>query len=79
MINFFLLAVGIVATLFLGEVDSTQSEGEGGGVQDEGEDIEVMPIPFAEAMAKIESGEIQDAKTIVALQHLALRKVGAQT
>ena len=37
--------------------------GAGGGV-DEDEHIEVVEIPFAQALAMIESGEIADAKTI---------------
>jgi nudix-type nucleoside diphosphatase (YffH/AdpP family) len=37
--------------------------GDGGGVDDD-EDIEVVEIPFAEALAMIGRGEIADAKTI---------------
>ena len=40
--------------------------GRGGGV-DEDEHIEVIEIPFAAALALIESGEIADAKTIALL------------
>ena len=61
-------------SLFLGEVDSTHRESKGGGVRAEGDDIEVLVIPFATAMTMIESGEIRDAKAIVALQYLALRR-----
>ena len=64
-------------TLFLGEVDHTQRPGKGGGLQAEGEDIEVVVIPFTKAMAMIESGEISDAKAIIALQYLALQKLNA--
>ncbi len=35
---------------------------------------QVRVIPFAKAMEMVERGEIQDAKTIIALQYLALRK-----
>jgi len=61
--------------LFLGYVDRRKKEGKGGGVLAEGEDIQVVAIPFAEAMAMIAIGEINDAKTIIALQYLALQKV----
>ena len=61
-------------TIFLGEVNYTQREGKGGGVKAEGEDIEVVVIPFEKAIAMIETGEICDAKAIIALQYLALRK-----
>lgn len=46
-----------------GEADRT---GKGGGV-DEDEHIEVLEIPFAEALAMIERGVIADAKTIALL------------
>lgn len=44
----------------------------GGGNYDEGEDIEVLELQFAEAMSMIRSGEICDGKTIMLLQHAAL-------
>jgi nudix-type nucleoside diphosphatase (YffH/AdpP family) len=47
--------------------------GEGGGLADDGEDIEVLELPFEAALAMIETGEIADAKTIMLLQWAALR------
>ncbi len=47
--------------------------GEGGGLAEDGEDIEVLELPFDTALAMIESGEIADAKTIMLLQWAALR------
>ena len=44
----------------------------GGGLADEGEDIEVLELPFAEALAMVARGEIVDAKTILLLQHAKL-------
>jgi nudix-type nucleoside diphosphatase (YffH/AdpP family) len=44
----------------------------GGGIAEEGEDIEVLELPFADALAGIRSGEIADAKTILLLQWAAL-------
>lgn len=44
----------------------------GGGEAGEGEDIEVLELPLARALAMIASGEIQDGKTIMLLQHAAL-------
>ncbi len=62
--------------LFLAEVDHQQRTGEGGGVAAEGEDIEIVVLPFREAMEMVARGEICDAKTVIALQHLALVKAG---
>ena len=62
--------------LFLGEVDRHQRVGEGGGVAAEGEDTQIVVLPFREAVEMVARGEICDAKTIIALQHLALLKAG---
>lgn len=45
---------------------------EGGGLDEEGEDIETVELPFREALGMIRSGEIADAKTIMLLQWAAL-------
>lgn len=47
--------------------------GAGGGVLDEGEDIEVLEVPFDDALAMIDDGRIADGKTIMLLQWAALR------
>lgn len=57
---------------FVAEYDETSKVTVGGGVKAEGEDIEVMEVPFLEAMAMIASGEIQDGKTIILLQYAAM-------
>jgi nudix-type nucleoside diphosphatase (YffH/AdpP family) len=59
-------------TLFVGYVEG-QAEAGGGGLEHEGEDIEVLRFPFAEALRMIETGEIADAKTIMLLQYVALK------
>ncbi len=48
----------------------------GGGDASEGEDIEVLELPLAEALRMIERGEIEDGKTIMLLQHAALVGLG---
>ncbi len=57
---------------FIGTYSAKDQVSAGGGHPDEGEDIEVLHIPFEDALAMIASGEIADAKTIMLLQHLAL-------
>jgi nudix-type nucleoside diphosphatase (YffH/AdpP family) len=57
---------------FMASYDHRKRAGMGGGHFAEGEDIEVLEYPFAEAFAMIERGLVQDAKTILLLQHAAL-------
>ena len=63
---------------FIAEYSPLQRIGRGGGVEDEGEDIEVLEMPFARALAGIASGEIKDAKTVMLLQYAALSVFGAE-
>ena len=51
---------------FVAAYGETSRRGDGGGV-DEDEDIDVVEVPFAEALAMIGRGEIADAKTIALL------------
>lgn len=62
---------------FVAEYDAADRIGSGGGLEAEGEDIEVFELPFDEAMALIDSGGIRDAKTIMLLQHAALHLFAA--
>ena len=45
----------------------------GGGLADEGEDIEVLELALDEALDWIADGRIRDAKTIILLQYVALQ------
>lgn len=57
---------------FIAEYDAASKIGHGGGLAEEGEDIEVLELPFTEAMRMIARGEIVDGKTIMLLQYAAL-------
>lgn len=48
---------------------------DGGGLEEEGENIEVLELPFEEAFAMIDKGEIMDAKTIMLLQYLRIKNI----
>ncbi|MEO0487753.1 MAG: NUDIX domain-containing protein [Pseudomonadota bacterium] len=61
---------------FRGEYRSRDRRADGGGSYEEGEDIEVLEVPRAEAMRMITRGEIRDAKTVILLQHLQLELLG---
>ncbi|MFL6673040.1 MAG: NUDIX domain-containing protein [Massilia sp.] len=62
---------------FLAEYDDADRRGKGGGNEEEGEDIEVLELPFDEALAQVARGEIVDAKTVVLLHYLQLRQLSA--
>lgn len=59
--------------LFVGEYDETMKVNDGGGLDAEQENIEVLEYTFEEAYNMIESGEITDAKTILLLQHAKIK------
>lgn len=60
---------------FIAEYTIDQKVGEGGGLEDEQEDIEVVELDFKEAWTRVETGELKDAKTIMLLQHLRLTNI----
>jgi nudix-type nucleoside diphosphatase (YffH/AdpP family) len=57
---------------FVAEYDPSMRINDGGGLAHEGEEIEVLELPIDQALAMITDGRIQDAKTIMLLQHAAL-------
>ncbi|MEX2235523.1 MAG: GDP-mannose pyrophosphatase NudK [Cyclobacteriaceae bacterium] len=57
---------------FIGEYSKDQKVNQGGGVDHEQENIEVLELNFAKAFGMIRSGEIKDAKTIMLLQYAKL-------
>ncbi len=56
---------------YLAKYDEHTTQGLGGGIDEE--DIEVLKLPFNQAMDMIKSGEIVDAKTIMLLYHLQIQ------
>jgi nudix-type nucleoside diphosphatase (YffH/AdpP family) len=58
---------------FVGEYSLADRVSPGGGLAEEGEDIEVFEATLEEALAMIERGEIVDAKTIMLLQYAKLK------
>ncbi|HEX7923908.1 MAG TPA: GDP-mannose pyrophosphatase [Bradyrhizobium sp.] len=57
---------------FVAEYDAAMRVGDGGGLADEGEDIEVLELAIDDALAMISDGRIVDGKTIMLLQYAAL-------
>ena len=54
---------------FVAEYSNDMKVSEGGGHHDEQENIEVLKLPFNEALDMIKTGEIKDGKTIMLLQY----------
>ncbi|MBA1260356.1 NUDIX domain-containing protein [Pseudomonas oryzihabitans] len=57
---------------FAGEYRAEQRIADGGGLHEEGEDIELLELPFDEALAMARDGRLLDGKTIMLLQYAAL-------
>jgi nudix-type nucleoside diphosphatase (YffH/AdpP family) len=57
---------------FVAEYEAEMRVGRGGGIADEGEEIDVLELPIDEALTMIGDGRIVDAKTILLLQYAAL-------
>jgi len=57
---------------FIGAYDDSLKQSAGGGVAEEHEEIEVLEITMTEALARIKTGEIKDAKTIILIYHLRM-------
>ena len=60
-----------IVHFFAAEYDESQRQNAGGGVEDE--DIDVLEVPFTEALAMIKDGRIKDGKTIMLLQHAQIQ------
>jgi nudix-type nucleoside diphosphatase (YffH/AdpP family) len=73
--TFYLSPGGISERIFLfyARVSTTQRVSVGGGLAAEGENIRVVTLPLQEALHRLQSGRILDAKTIIGLQWLKLQ------
>ncbi len=60
---------------FVAEYAKDMKVNEGGGVEHEQENIEVLELPLEEALQMIKTGEIKDAKTIMLLQYAKLENL----
>ena len=60
---------------FVATYDDSIKVSDGGGAEDETENIEVLEMSFAKAMEMIETGDIMDAKTIMLLQYAAIHQI----
>ncbi|WP_062218650.1 NUDIX domain-containing protein [Aureimonas sp. D3] len=62
---------------FVARYEAGDRASEGGGLLEEGEDIDVLELTIEEAMGLIAAGAIRDGKTIMLLQYAALNLFSA--
>jgi nudix-type nucleoside diphosphatase (YffH/AdpP family) len=60
---------------FVAEYSKSMKIHDGGGIEHEQEDIEVLEITLESAIQMIDEGEIRDAKTIMLLQYAKLQNL----
>ena len=60
---------------FIAEYTKDMKVGNGGGLDEENENIEVLELPFADALQMMSNGEIRDAKTIMLLQYAQINNI----
>lgn len=60
---------------FIGEYTDAMKVSEGGGLESEHEDIEVLEMPFSTAVNMLNNGEIHDTRTIILLQYALIHKL----
>ncbi|MAX70603.1 MAG: NUDIX domain-containing protein [Flavobacteriaceae bacterium] len=61
--------------LFIAEYTDDMKVNEGGGLEIENEDIEVLELPFSKAIEMVKNEEIIDAKTIMLLQYAQINRL----
>ncbi len=59
--------------LYVAPYRKDQRVSSGGGLQEEGEDIEVVELSFEEVLQQLDNGAIMDAKTIILLQYARIK------
>jgi nudix-type nucleoside diphosphatase (YffH/AdpP family) len=60
---------------YIAAYNGSQKKEEGGGLEEEGEDIRVIEMPFENALSMMERGEIRDIKAILLLQYALLKEL----
>jgi len=68
-------AVTEIIHFFVAEYDETMKISEGGGLDIEHEDIEVLEFDFELVKQMVQNGEIKDAKTIMLIQYVQIQNL----
>ena len=68
-------AVTEIVSMFVAEYSDDMKVSDGGGLDHEHENIEVLEIQFSEALGMVETGEISDGKTIMLFQYAQIHSL----
>lgn len=68
-------AVTELMYLYVAEYSPEMKLSQGGGLEEENENIENVELLFSKALEMVKNGEIRDAKTILLLQYAQLQKL----
>ena len=60
---------------FIASYSNEMKKHKGGGLQEEHEEIEIIELPFRQAVEMVKSGEIKDAKTIILIQYILINRI----
>ncbi|RYE17369.1 MAG: NUDIX domain-containing protein [Sphingobacteriaceae bacterium] len=63
-----------ISHLFIGKYNLDMKVGNGGGMEDEAENITILELDYAEVLQQVKNGDFQDAKTLVLLQHFFMNE-----
>lgn len=64
-----------IVHFFIAEYSKSMKISEGGGADDEQEEIQVLELTIDEAIQMMGNGEIKDAKTIMLLQYVLVKEI----
>ncbi|AOW20286.1 NUDIX domain-containing protein [Urechidicola croceus] len=68
-------AVTGIVHMFIAKYSDCMKVSEGGGLEEETENIEVLELSFTDALKMVETGEIMDGKTIILLQYAQIHNL----
>ena len=60
---------------FVAEYTKDMKVSEGGGIEEEQENIQVLELEYQKALNMVHNGEIKDAKTIMLLQYAQIHQL----
>ncbi len=60
---------------FIAEYESDMKMSDGGGIDEEHEEIQVLELDFDAAFNMVKTGEIKDGKTIMLMQYLRMEQI----